>query len=79
MNCKVILHAILREKLPLEAQGRADVEIAEGSTIRDVILRLGLPPGCQCAVNEQIEKNLDRRIEDGDVLRFFRASSGGSL
>lgn len=79
MNCKVILHAILREKLPPEAHGRANIEISDGSTVRDVITKLGLPDGCQCAVNEQIEKNMNRRIQDGDVLRFFRASSGGSI
>jgi sulfur carrier protein ThiS len=79
LNCKVILHAILRDKLPPEAHGRADVEIAEGSTIRDVASKLGLPPGCQCAVNEQLEKNMDRCLENGDVLRFFRASSGGNF
>jgi sulfur carrier protein ThiS len=79
LNCKVILHAILRDKLPSEAHGRADMVFAEGSTIRDVATKLGLPPGCQCAVNEQIEKNVDRPVKDGDVLRFFRASSGGSV
>jgi sulfur carrier protein ThiS len=77
--CKVILYAILRDKLPTEAHGRADFEIADGSTIRDVIIKLDLPSGSQCAVNEQIEKNMDRRIQEGDVLRFFRASSGGSF
>jgi sulfur carrier protein ThiS len=79
LNCKVILHAILREKLPPETHGRAELEIADGSTIKDVIAKLGLPPGCLCAVNEQIDKNMDRTIQDGDVLRFFRASSGGSI
>jgi sulfur carrier protein ThiS len=78
LNCKVILHAILRDKLPAEAHGRADLEINEGTTIRDIATNLGLPIGYQCAVNEQIEKNMDRPVKDGDVLRFFRASSGGS-
>jgi len=77
--CKVILHAILRDKLPPDAHGSADLEITDGTTIKDVISKLGLPPGCLCAVNEQIEKNLDCTIQDGDVLRFFRASSGGSI
>jgi hypothetical protein len=77
LNCKIILHAILRDKLPLEAHGRADIDMPEDSTIRDVIVKLDLPPGCLCAVNEKIERNLETQLIDGDVLRFFRASSGG--
>jgi len=79
LNCKVILHAILRDKLPPEARGKADIDMPEDSTIRDVIVKLDLPAGCLCAVNEKIEKKFDTRLKDGDVLRFFRASSGGSI
>jgi len=77
--CKVILHAILRDKLPPEARGKVDIVMPEDSTIGDVIVRLDLPPGCLCAVNEQIEKKFDTKLKDGDVLRFFRASSGGII
>lgn len=77
MNCKVVLYALLREKLPPAARGRADLELPEGSTIQDVIAKLDLPVGSVCAVNEQIERDTSRRLQDGDELRFFRASSGG--
>lgn len=79
MNCKIILYAILRDKLPPEAHGRVNIDMPNGSTIGDVITKLDLPIDCICTVNEQIEKDMDRIVKDGDTLRFFLPSSGGSI
>ena len=78
MNCKVILYAILRDKVPPEAQGRINIDMPDGSMIRDIITKLDLPIDCICTINEHIEKDIDRRVQDGDTLRFFLPSSGGS-
>lgn len=77
MNCKIVLYALLREKLPPEAHGRKNLELPEGTTIQDVKMQLGLPQNSVCALNEKLERNLDRLLKDGDELCFFRASSGG--
>lgn len=77
MRVNVILHSILREKLPAEARGRAALEFPEGALVRDVFARLDLPAGALWAVNEQVDKNLDRPLADGDTLRFFRPGAGG--
>jgi len=77
LNCKVVLYALLRDRLPKDAHGRANLELPEDSTVRDVILKLELPPGCVCVVNDQIERDLDHHLRNDDELRFFRASSGG--
>jgi hypothetical protein len=77
LNCKIILYALLREKLPPEAHGRANIELPEGTTIRDVMTQFQLPENSLCALNGQLERDLNCHIQDGDELRFFRASSGG--
>jgi hypothetical protein len=74
---RVILHSILREKLPPEAHGETVLELPEGSTVRDVIHRLDLPENSLAAVNEQLERSRERVLLDGSVVRFFRPSGGG--
>lgn len=77
MIIRVILHSVLREKLPPEAGGKAELEFPEGSTLRDVIQRLDLPPNSAAAVNEQLDRDHNRVLQEGDVVRFFRPSGGG--
>ena len=77
MQVNVILHSILREKLPAEARGKALLDLPEGARLRDVVTRLDLPSNTVCAVNEQMERNPDRLLADGDVLRFMRPGAGG--
>lgn len=77
IEVNVILHSILREKLPPEARGRAVLDLPDEARLRDVIARLGLPAGVVCAVNEQAERDLERRLVDGDTLRFLRPGAGG--
>ncbi len=77
MKVQVILHSYLREKLPAEAKGRAVLELPEGSNIQDVISQLDLPGEVLCAVNGQIEHNLNFQPKEGDELRFLRPAAGG--
>lgn len=77
MQVTVILHSILREKLPAEARGRAVFELAEGSRVRDILERLELAPTVVWAVNEQMDRDSDRLLVDGDTLRFLRPGAGG--
>lgn len=77
MRIRVVLHSVLREKLPPETGGRIELEIAEGGTILDLMRRLSLPEHSVCAVNGQIERSLQRVLQEGDEVRFFRAGAGG--
>jgi len=71
------LHGILRERLPAEAKGRAILTFPEETTITAVLDELSLHRHIQVAVNEEIEDNLDRKLQDGDRLEIFRPSAGG--
>ncbi len=77
MKVSVILHSYLREKLPPEAQGRTILELAEGARVKDVIAQLDLPDHVIFALNEQLERDREIALKDGDALRFLRAGAGG--
>lgn len=77
MQITIILHSILREKLPAEARGRAVLDLEEGSRVRDILERLDLAPTVVWAVNEQMDRDPDRLLQDGDTLRFLRPGAGG--
>ena len=73
----MILHSFLREKLPPEMRGRTVLELPESARVEDVIARLDLPEHVLWAVNDKLERDRQRVLQDGDELRFFRPSSGG--
>jgi molybdopterin converting factor small subunit len=73
----VVLHSYLREKLPAEAKGQALLELEEGARIGDVIEKLDLPKMVVFALNNQIERDRQRSLKDGDLVRFFRPGAGG--
>jgi sulfur carrier protein ThiS len=77
MRVTVVLHSYLREKLPPETRGRAELELPAGSRVADVFARLGLPDKVAWAVNGQLERNPDIILQDGDELRVFRQGAGG--
>ena len=77
MRIHVTLHSYLREKLPPEAKGQAFLEFPSGVTIREVIAHLDLPAHVLCAVNDKIEYDKERALNEGDSLRFFRPGAGG--
>jgi molybdopterin converting factor small subunit len=73
----VVLHSYLREKLPAEAKGQALLELEGGARIGDVIEKLDLPEMVVFALNNQIERDRQRSLKDGDLVRFFRPGAGG--
>lgn len=77
MKIRVVLHSILREKLPLETNGRVDLDLPEDCTVLEVIRRLELPEHAVCAINGQIERSLYKVLQDGDEVHFFRPGAGG--
>ncbi len=77
MRIRVVLHSYLREKLPPETHGRAEIELPEGSTAADLFRMLGLPENAAWAVNGRLERELARPLADGDEVRVFRQGAGG--
>jgi len=74
----LILHSYLREKLPAEARGRADLPLPEGSRVADVFASLGIAGGVAWSLNGKLERDTSLALNDGDELRVFRQGSGGA-
>jgi molybdopterin converting factor small subunit len=77
MIVKIILHSILREKLPPENRGRTQLILNDGSTIQDVISLLKLPEPVMASLNTVFNRDLNSKLSDGDELRLFRPGAGG--
>ena len=77
MRIRVILHSYLREKLPPEAKGRAEVELPEAATVADLFARLDLPLQVAWSLNEQLQRDLSLPLRNGDEVRVFRQGAGG--
>lgn len=77
MKINVSLYSTLREKLPPEKRGKAEIELSPGSTIRQLLEQLQIHIHVVCAVNGQIETDFNRVLADGDEVRIFRPVGGG--
>lgn len=77
MKIKVVLYSILRQKLPQEARGRAEIELPEGSTIAGVLAALEIQGNVLCSRQNQMIRDLDTPVQDGDELHFFLPVGGG--
>ena len=77
LTIHVILHSYLREKLPPQAKGRADLPLPIGSSIADAFAALGIGPGVAWSLNGKLERDQAIILQDGDELRVFRQGSGG--
>ena len=73
----VRLHGIFRDKLPAEANGRADMNFPDNTSITAVLEHLAINRHIQVALNDEIEDNLEKPLQDGDQLEIFRPSAGG--
>jgi sulfur carrier protein ThiS len=78
MRVRVVLYSTLREKLPPEARGRAELALEDGSSVKRVMEQLDLPSSVAWALNGNLERDVDLRLKDGDELQFFRVGAGGS-
>ncbi len=73
----VRLYNRLQRLLPPEMDGRTELELPKGSTLRHVYEALDLPRPYPMAVNGMIEPNLDRILEEGDSVSVFSPAGGG--
>ena len=77
MEIHLQLYSILREKLPIDAKGRAVLHLDEGATLADLLAELGVKRKVVISVNGVQETDKSRSLCDGDKVRFFSSVSGG--
>jgi molybdopterin converting factor small subunit len=84
MRVHVRLFASLRDRLPGAERGRADVEVAAGATLADLISQLEIPdPLAQMVLvdGQQVPRRRGQRRErilvEGQTVSIFPPVSGG--
>jgi sulfur carrier protein ThiS len=71
------LYSILREKLPHSANGLAELNLNEGTTLTDLLNELGINTKVIISVNDVQETDHSRQLSDGDEVKIFSSVSGG--
>jgi len=79
MTVRVKLHAILRKFLPPGSEDNTAVlEVPDGSTVADVITRLGIPPtNARMLLSGDDYLELETPLRDGQELSIFPPLAGG--
>lgn len=77
MKVHLQLYSVLREKLPIDAKGRAVLELEGGSTIKDLLTLLDIERKVVISVNGVQEPDISRLLRDGDKVKIFSSISGG--
>jgi sulfur carrier protein ThiS len=77
LEIRLQLFSILREKLPAEAKGRADLQMDEGSTLADLLEEFSITRRVVISVNGEHEPDRSRELQDGDEIKLFSSISGG--
>ncbi len=83
MNHKMItvhikLYSILRDKLPAEAGGQADLAMPLGASVADLLDSLSIAHRVVVSVNDTHEPDLARLLQAGDQVRVFSSVGGGA-
>lgn len=78
MQVQVVLHSVLRERLPRAARGRATLDLPASGTVADALVALGITFRVLAAVNRQLEADQGRLLADGDELELFPPAGGGA-
>ncbi len=77
MKIHIRLHGHLRDQLPAIQKGRAEIELADGGTVEDLLANLNLSRRVEVAINEEIVDNRTQIINLQDQVHIFSAISGG--
>lgn len=82
MKVKVVLYSMLRERYARESKGRQEVELPGGSSIANLLDNIGIDTdsiAVRCSMNNEIERDFSRVLQDGDEVHFFRPIGGGQI
>jgi sulfur carrier protein ThiS len=77
MQIKVVLLSTFRNLLPPEKRGRTTLDMPDGSTIKDVLVKMEVNIHALVSLNGQIERDFERILKDGDEVKLFRPVGGG--
>lgn len=77
MRIKIILHSVLREKLPPETKGRIEIEMPDGSNVGQLFDRLELPIHVAWSLNGSLQRDRLILLQPDDEVRVFRQGAGG--
>ena len=80
MQVLVKLMGTLRGKLPAEARGGSQLDLAPGATVATVLEHLGIAGQVHAVmVNDEMEPDRGRPLADGDTLVLLPPVAGGCL
>jgi len=81
MQVQVKLLASLRDRLPREARGMATLDLPAGTTVAQVLERLGIGSANihVVLVNDDMETDRQRVLNDGDSLQVIPPVHGGCI
>jgi sulfur carrier protein ThiS len=77
LKVHIQLYSVLREKLPIDAKGRAELELADGATLKDLLTKLDIERKVVISVNGEQETDKSRVLKDRDKVKIFSSISGG--
>ena len=77
MEVRLQLYSILREKLPPEANGKATLNLEEGTSIAGILAAFSIGHRVVISVNGLHETNYSRELHDGDEVKIFSSVGGG--
>ena len=77
MKVQLKLIATYREFLPPENNGKAEIEVPEGSTAESVIADLGIPLDESVILVDGRSPNPGDTLQEGNVIFAFSAQAGG--
>ena len=77
MKVHVQLYSILREKLPLESNGQAWMQLNDKAVLADLLSELEITRKVVASVNGSHESDMSRQLRDGDRVKLFSSISGG--
>lgn len=79
MRIRVKLIATYRDHLPPEAKnGMVEIEVPEGTTVREAISRFGIPmDDTSVIVLNGLTVDLESPLTEGDTVTAFSAIAGG--
>jgi sulfur carrier protein ThiS len=77
VQIEVVLFGMLRERLARESRGRLTIELPEGATIHDLLVKLDANVNLACILNGENERNFERPLKDGDKIQLVQPIGGG--
>jgi len=77
MKVQLKLIASYRDFLPPENEGKAEIDVPEGTTAVSILANLGIPIDESVVLVDGRSPNPGETLEEGNVVFAFHATAGG--